>query len=454
MKATPWPYHLANIIVHIINTWLVYAILRRFFKREAGFLGAALFAVHPIHVEAVTWISGRGYLIIALFTFLCYLLYRKATYPEEGATTFNWRYYVLCLLLFCYFIVEQFNFFALVLPLFVFSDLTFGKWRRNWKWWIPLFVIVAFRLVAARATVVMRVEAVAKEMGVGSKVWDPQSWSNPLYNMAYSLFSHLQLLVWPQNLTIYHEPPIITRTLLNVELAAMALLVIALPFIFKRARPVFFALGVYAIFFIPTYSPILISWLVAERYAYVPSIALSICMCFAHERIVARNPARRRMLLTGWVIVCCALSVRTVIRNEDWKTPQRFWLSTALVSPDSPRSHNNLGDAYAQEENFAMAITAFKNAITIKPDYADAYHNLANIYQHIGNVKEAIPNYEKAIALNPSLYESYANLGVAYLNVGEVDKAIKILAEALRLRPDDRAASDALAFAIQKKNEK
>jgi hypothetical protein len=311
---------------------------------------------------------------------------------------------------------------------------------------------VAGRLLLAQATIVNRIESVAKELGVGKGIWDMRNWSNPFYNMSYSLFEHLRLLVWPHQLTLYHEPPTITRTMLNIELVVLGLLLIAVPFIFKKAKPVFFGLGIYVIFFIPSYSPVLISWLVAERYAYIPSIGFCTGLCFAYEKFVRDDSGRRKIALTVAVFLITCYGVRTVIRNEDWKTTQRMWRSTSEVSFLSPRAHNNMGDAYAQEENFAGAIKEFKRSIELKPDYADAYHNLANINQHIGNLPEAITNYEKALFFNPALFESNYNLAVAYINTDQPDKAIALLNRAFTFWPDNPDLAMALTFAVKKKN--
>jgi hypothetical protein len=357
--------------------------------------------------------------------------------------------------------------------LLIFSDITLGKWRKNWKLWIPFFVILALKFLMGHNFIADRIEAVAKEAGLGS------TWTNPIYNMSYSFFMHLGLLVWPYKLTLYHEPPVITRTLLNIELVVLAVGLLSLLLIllikkarqvfFVKIRPVFFGLGIFVLFLAPTYSPVLISWLVAERYAYIPSIAFSVWLAFAYEKYASppapragparkngaeKSEARRRQAMTVFIILIAMYSVRTIVRNEDWKTPGRLWLSTTQVSPFSPRAHNNMGDVYVQEGNFDGAIREFKRALALKPDYADVYHNLANTYQFLGNTQEAIKYYETALSYNPKLFESYYNLSIAYINSGEADKAIELLNKGLQMRPQDANLTSALEFALKKKYEK
>jgi tetratricopeptide (TPR) repeat protein len=279
------------------------------------------------------------------------------------------------------------------------------------------------------------------------------TWTNPFFNLVYSFFSHLWLLLWPARLTLYHEPAAISPPALNLGIVTLVILIIALFFLFKKAKEIFFAITLFILFLTPTYSPVMVSWLVAERYLYFPSIALSITASFLYDRYVSplRNIQKKNLLLGLFIFIIASFAVRTVARNEDWKTPQQLWRQTALVSPASPRAHNNLGDIYSQEGNTDGAIREFSKAIELKPDYADAYHNLATTYYRLGNIKEAVKFYQQAISSNPDLFESHFNLGVIYLDRGDPDLAVKEFEEAVRIRPQEPNARQALEAAIKRK---
>ncbi|MFH0913635.1 MAG: tetratricopeptide repeat protein [Candidatus Omnitrophota bacterium] len=450
----PFIYHLTNIILHSLNAILVFFFLRLFFQTQAAFWGTCLFAVHPIHTEAATWVSGRPYIILSLFILGAYFLYQKASgFPsnepanKKNGESFRSPYYIISLLVFTYFIIQHISFYFLFPFFLILSDVTFGKWRKNWKLWLPYLGIVILRLIVARVEVMTRVTAVAKEIGTGI------TWTNPFFNLVYSFFSHAGLVLWPDKLTLYHEPAIISSFALKIGIAVLLLLLCSLPFIFRRTKEIFFAIVLFILFLAPTYSPVMVSWLVAERYVYFPSVALSIMLSFSYEKYLAPivNIKKRNFFIGLLIFIISGYAVRTVIRNEDWKSPERFWRQTVLVSPDSPRSHNNMGDVYSQEGNVQGAIKEFTKAIEIKPDYADAYHNLATTYYSQGNVKEAIKLYEQGVSLNPELFESHFNLGVIYLDAGRVDLAVKELQEALRLRPEDAAVRQALNLALARK---
>lgn len=440
-KENPFWYHLASVVLHSANTILVFIFLKLFFNSKTSLLGAALFAVHPVHAEAVSWISGRVYLAAALFTFSIYLLYRRAIYSQEPGLRSRIFYYLSGLLLFSYLIVKQFPFYILT-PLFLMlSDFTFGRLRKNWKLWSPFLAIAVLRLAMAKNFISWRIDSVARDMGSGP------DWSNPIFNLAYSFFSHLGLLIWPAKLTLYHEPAIISPAILIAELLILALLALTLPLLYRKAKPIFFALGIFTIYLAQTYSPVLISWLVAERYAYIPSVALSMFLCWVYDRYARKSGAARNTALIFFMLIIASYSLRTVFRNEDWKTPERLWRATLNTSPLSPRAHNNMGDIYARQGNSAAALLEFKKATELNPRYADAYHNLANTYYSQGNFKEAIGHYQKALAFNPDLFESHYNLGILYAGSGDCDRAAQELARAVQLRPGDKNARSALNFA-------
>jgi tetratricopeptide (TPR) repeat protein len=445
LKDNPLAYHLTNVILHSINTILVFIFLSLFFKTETSLLGASIFAVHPIHAEAVSWISGRVYLVAALFIFSIYFSYLRATQTQKSQIKTGILYYLFSLLLFSYFMVKHFPFGSLIPFFLILSDVTFAKWRKNWKLWLPFLGILALRLSLAKNLLFERIDSVARD--TGSAI----TWANPVFNLAYSFFSHLGLLIWPAKLTLYHEPAVISPLGLTLELLALSALVLTLPLSYRKAKPIFFALGIFVIYLAPTYSPVLISWLVAERYAYIPCVALSICLCWAYEKYIKKSKTRRNKALVFFIVIITVYSMRTVMRNEDWKTPERLWESTLKVSPLSPRAHNNMGDVYSRTGNMEAAMLEFRKAIELNPNYADAYHNLANTYYSQGNLGQAILYYQKAVASNPGLFESHYNLGIAYINIGDFDKATEELTKAAQLRPDDKNVRFALEFCLKKK---
>lgn len=424
------PYHLASVILHFVNTILVFWFLRLFFKAWPSFLSALIFAAHPIHTEAVTWISGRPYPVLAFFALIIYLLYYKATHYENKK--FSFITYLASLAIFAYFIIKNFSFCAFLPFFIVSSDIIFGRAKKNWKLWVPFFLILALRLSLAtqvihqRAIFTLLYKAGASEM-----------WRNPVFPFIYSIFLHLWLLAWPVKLTFFHEPVVFYPLAMWSGFMALIVFISFLPYIFKKAKVIFLGILMYALFLAPTYSPIPLTSVVAERYAYLPSIFLSILFAFFYEKYLQRLAERNRPIATLlFISLIAAYGVRTIIRNADWKDEKRLWKATLSAAPYSPWAHNSMGSVYLQEGNINKAIDEFNLALKINPDLAEAYNNRGRAYQDSGDINQAILDYTRAININPDFVEAYNNRGIAYKKKNEFDKAISDYNRALKLNPN------------------
>ncbi|MGE5197428.1 MAG: tetratricopeptide repeat protein, partial [Deltaproteobacteria bacterium] len=436
MKNNPLSYHLTNVILHALNTILVFIFLRLFFKAAPSFLGACLFAVHPVHVEAVAWITAGNYIMISLFILATYLLYHTAFYtvPETRKKPAYQKIrlyrYLISLSLFSYFLINNFSFYFL-LPLFlVVSDITFNRWRRNWKLWLPYLAVVFIRLTLAKGVISARIDSAAREMGTAV------AWHNPFPDFIYSVFTHLGLLLWPARLTLYHQPINVSATGLVAGALVLLALAAAIPFLFRKAKAAFFGVIIFILFLAPTYSPVTITSLVAERYDYFPSLALGIFAAFCYERLRFKNEGANKYILLLLIFAVAACGVRTVARNEDWKNQSRLWRSAVAVSPKSPWAHNNMGYAYQSEGNFDGALVEYKKAIELKPNLLDAYNNLGTIYQRIGRSQEAIDTYNTILKIDPAYVKAYNNIGVIYNEMGKTEDAIAVYKKALEINPN------------------
>ncbi len=265
---------------------------------------------------------------------------------------------------------------------------------------------------------------------------------NPAVKFTLVIFKHLLLMLWPLKLTFFHEPIEYNPALLGLGMFFLAILILAMPFIFKKSKEGFLGIAIFILFLFPVYSPIpLASNLVAERYVYFPSIALSIFAALLYGKCAgASNKALRRIALVVFLALVLFCALRTVIRNEDWKTPEKFWKSTIAVSPDSPSAYNALGLMYKEKGDIGNALISFEKAIALKPDYTFAYNNLGNLYSDIGKREEAIVWYKKVIEINPKDLDAHYNLGITYSEIGRLDEAAASLRKAVEINPRDAQA--------------
>jgi tetratricopeptide (TPR) repeat protein len=429
-KHDPFVYHLTNVLLHIINSILVFYFLRLFFDTTASVLGACLFVVHPVHAEAVSWVSGRPYLIITLFIFIPYFFYLSATKTFNSHNELNLKAYLLSLLIFTYFLLGNTSTNLLFPFLLILSDLTFQRWQKTWRLWIPFLAITGLRIITLRGAIVGRVAFVANDFG------GPVAWTNPLINFSYSFFSHLALLFWPDKLTLYHEPVHLSSLTFKIDMVILFFLLLGLPFIFKKAKELLFAMGIFILFLAHTYSPFKICPLVAERYLYFPSVFLSIILAFYWERVISKNKEFKGFGLVLLILAISAYALRTLIRNEDWKTPGRFWRATAEVSPDNARARNSLGMVYWREKELQKAVAECSKAVALNPNYAKAYNNLGILYSNMERKEEAVSLYKKSIALDSNCAEPYNNLAILYSDMGKEEEALVLYRKAIGLKRD------------------
>jgi len=415
-------YHIINIILHGICSILVFFILSSFFGSWAAFLATLLFACHPIHTETVTWISGKTYSLSAALILASFILYRRATREDKLKPLAYIFSVILC---------DPFHthWYVGLYPLMIITyDVIFGKVKKHWKYWIPYILIVTAWIIKESVAISDRIEILRTPLIIGT--------NNPIYKFAYSFFAHLQLLLWPAQLTLYHEPARITQQLLFVELFVLFIALFFLPRLFKRSKKLFFGLGIFVLFLAPTYSPVLISWTLAERYLYIPSIGFFMLIAFLIKKY-SQTPKAKNIVLIVVMLLIGVFSIRTIIRNQDWKDRATFWQATVKVSPESSKAHNNMGDIYSIEGDLEMAAWSFRHATELNPNYAEGFHNLGFTYTKTKQYDKAIKYYKKAISLDPTLLQSYQNLSAIYLSRGETGLAKKYLQEALRLAPTD-----------------
>lgn len=394
-----WPYHLFNISFHVVNSILVFVFLLGFLGVNPSFWGALLFASHPVQSEAVSWISGKSYLLLCAFVISSFLLYKKAVSSDicRKVKLAAFRFGILYTLSMLVYILALFTAWQAVLypGMIILFDVIYNRWREKIKLWLPFIFVTVIWLVIKNYLIKIRVASITADMAESGL-------SNPLYNMSFSLFEHAKLILWPIKLTIYHEPLSCSLMVLVVQIFLLITVVCFSPLLLKKAKPVFFAFGLYVLFLGTTYSPVMLSWLLAERYLYIPLIGFCMVAAFSLEKCFSKEKIKESVIVC-LIILIGAYSVRTIYRNEDWKDRSLFWRATLRISPLSPRSHINMGDVYRREKNYEEAIREFKTAIKLGHNYAEAYFNLAETYQEMGRINEAKANFEKAVFLKPEL---------------------------------------------------
>ncbi len=450
-------YHLMNMAWHILAALSLFGLIQILFKDgKLSLLCALLFIVHPIHTEAVAYISGRADSLAAFFIFLSFILYLK--HGEKKGV------FVLGGMMISYVLALLSKEISLILPpLVFFYHYAFSKPVDK-----KAFSVLAGTLIGYILWRLLVVGGGSVAEGI------PPAFFERLPGVFVALTNYYRLLVLPFDLHMeyggllfpYAEP----KAIVGVVLLALTLLYV----LSKRRRDpfLFFAAGWFFITLLPSSNLFFpINAYMAEHWLYLPSIGFFLIV--ARFLIALYEDQKHKGLAIAVMIGLLAFyGVLTVRQNRYWNNGIDFYKRMLHYAPSSSRlynnlakayhddgkndelieilraaiqlqsdnalAHNNLGNAYKETGNFKEAVRSYQQAIAIDPKHAGPYYNLSTIYSDIENKKdEAIALLNKSIELSPNFSKSYNKLGLIYLERGETEKTIELLGCAMKLNPDD-----------------
>jgi len=432
---SPVHYHIFSLLTYLMILVVLFVFVYLIFGEKIAKISTILFAVLPIHVEAVSWIAGRPYLINALFILLSMvsLIYFINTSQKK---------YLYSLLIFIplSFFAEKTRFAAL--PLLV--VLYWFSFNNPYKKKIDLGKILIIFGCLFLAVIIFiwpsllnRIDVVNSGINASESIF-----YNPFFQYPTAIAKYLQLIWFPADLTLYHTMYIIPNWI-NWLILLTFLSLIGISFF--KDRKIFFALSFIFLAAAPSMLPVKISWLVAERYVFLGSLGWSIFLALIFEKV-----AKKVKLLSLIVLVLLVLiySTRVFLRNIDWQTNHNLWVNSCQVSPNSHNAWNNIGDDYdklAQLEKtekgimrqYLNAIKGFTQSTVVKPNYADAFHNRANIFYKIGRLDLARDSYKIALSFNPMMYQTYLSLIQIDLVEKKYDLASEDLKALKKINPTD-----------------
>lgn len=415
-------FRLSNILFHIGSTILIYLILLKISRsKKIALFTSALFAVHPAISEAVVWISGgmyTQYTFFFLLAFFFYILSQKSI-----------KYYLLSLLSYLFSFMSHPVMPAGLAVIFLFYEFSFGNLKRNWPKSIGFLVILLAYVFVNLASLGER------ESTLQAVHYQEKGVDNLFFLLPVALSSYFELIFWPKILTLYHSELFFNAFSFTVRSFLTMVFFFSLGLALFKNRYLFFWLSFFLIALSPTLTPFRLNWIVAERYIYLPSIGIFASFAYFLDKLIQSKKKLSIIFFTVFIVVTTALTIRTMIRNIDWKNEDNLWIATGKTSPSSPNTHNNLGDVYGRWGDKQKALQEFQKAIQLKPNYADAYHNLANTYHELGDDEKALENYQKASSLNPKLWQSLQNIAAIYYQRKKYDQAQDYIQKALQINP-------------------
>jgi protein O-mannosyl-transferase len=459
----PWGHHLTNILFHAAAAILLFFALRDLTGNLwPSALAAAIFAVHPLRVESVAWVSERKDVLSGVFFMLILGVY--ARYARGNSARSLWYITVLILLalgLMCKPTLVTVPFVLLLLDYWPLGrsqsspslgrGITKETWSRLVFEKLPLFVLSAASCVAT---------LLAQKQALDASLKPP--FGERVGNALVSYVIYLGQMIWPARLAVLYPYPEGHLKVAPVILALLLLLVISVAFFLWRKRYPFLLVGWlwYLGMLVPMIGIIQVgSQVRADRYTYLPQIGLYLLVAWSAMELFHQLRRSRVILATAVLLTITALITRSYFQTSYWHDTETLWRHAIATTSDNYIASNNLAQFLFQSGRFDEAIAECERALNIKPDFAAAHNNLGAALvknqrvrdgarrQH-GAVDEAIAHYRRAVQINPDFAQAHNNLGTALLLKGQVDEAIAHYQKTLEINPNYAEARYSLGNAF------
>jgi tetratricopeptide (TPR) repeat protein len=413
---------------------------------------AALFGLHPLHVESVAWIAERKDVLSAFFgmlTILCYHWYVKR--PAVGRYLPVFIFFALGLmakpmLVTLPFVLLLLDFWPLR-RFVVGAAPVAGAIRQNSGVGFLIYEKVPLLMLTAVSSVITFI--VQQESGtVGSLTIYP--FQIRIANALVSYSAYIGKMFWPVNLAVLYPHP---DMLPAWQTAASCLLLIGISLLAIRTvrhRP-YFAVG--WLWYLGTLIPVIGlvqvgSQAMADRYTYVPLIGLFIIVAWGVPELLAAWRLRKAWLTGAAMLTLSALMVLSWLQVRYWKDSVALFEHTLNVTGSNHIIHTNLGNALVSRGEFDHAIGHYTQALRIRPDSAEVHNNLGVAFNRQGKVDKALEYYVAALRLNPAYVEAYNNLGTVRVTQGKLLEGLSHYHQALALDRDNARAHNNVGLVL------
>ncbi|MEJ2430175.1 MAG: tetratricopeptide repeat protein [Deltaproteobacteria bacterium] len=459
-------YHLTNLLLHLANVLLLFFVLKLMTGDlwRSGFV-AALFALHPLHVESVAWVTERKDVLSTLFWMLTMWAYFRYV---QGPTA---KRYLLILVPLVFGLLAKPMLVTLPFVLLLLDYWPLGRFQvgqspdgpevtvqGSIKSGQPMSSVLSlvwekiplFALVAVSSVVTFLAEK------SGGALAHSESWpiSIRIANGLLSYVKYMGKMIWPHNLAIFYPHPGHSLPMWKAAGAGFLLLCISILVVRGARRYPYLLVG--WLWYIGTLVPVIGfvqvgSQAMADRFTYIPLIGLFIIIGWGVPEIVPRWPHRNLSLATLSTTVLLFLTVLTWKQVQYWQNGISLFEHTLEVTSNNWLCNYNLGTALDKQGRTDDAIKHYQEALRIKPDYAEAHNNLGIALDKQGRIDDAIKHYQETLRIEPDNGEAHNNLGIDLDRKGRIDDAIKHYQETLRIEPDNAEAHNNLGIDLARK---
>jgi tetratricopeptide (TPR) repeat protein len=445
-------HHLVNVLLHTIATLVLFFALRSMTGPSragcvwrSGFV-AALFAIHPLRVESVAWISERKDVLSGVFFMLTLLAY--ARYARKP----SWLGYAFVLVCFAFGLMAKPMLITLPVILLLLdywplrrfpepsSRQTWRTFRRLFLEKIPLFVLSVASCIAT---------LVVQDLAIGSTEHLPLQWR--LTNALVSYVEYLRQMIWPTNLMPFYVHPENRLPGWEIALALMVLITISAIAVRLRRKHPYLLVGWawYVIMLLPVIGIIQVGLQGhADRYTYLPQIGIYLAIAWTIGDLSERWRARSFVVSSSAAVVIIALATLSWKQTSYWRGTESLWTHALEVEPDSDVAHTGLGGILLARGRVSEAISHYERALQLRSGNAGAHHGLAVALAGQNRTEEAIDHWKKSLEILPDNIEALNRLAVALATTARTREAMAEWEKVLAYEPNDANAANNLAWVL------
>ncbi|PYI63700.1 MAG: hypothetical protein DMF07_09515 [Verrucomicrobia bacterium] len=437
-------HHFANVLLHTVAAVLLFLLLQQMTGAlwKSAFV-AAVFAIHPLHVESVAWVAERKDVlsgVLFMLTLLAYVHYAR--------TPSTWRYgivaFVFALGLMSKPMLVTLPFVLLLLDYWPLRRITDQRSHPGHQF---LSLLVEKIPLIALSAVSSFVTFVAQRGAIG---WTEQlPMLARINNALVTYVIYVRQMFWPANLAVFYPHPENRLPPWEISLAVAVLIGITVAAVILRKKASYFIIGWlwYLGMLVPVIGLVQVGWQGhADRYTYLPQIGLYIAGTWAFADLTASWGPRRVLLSAAALLVVGALSCSASIQTSYWRNSETLFTHALAVTKHNDVAENNLGIIFLQNGQLDNAISRLQAAIDLRPENGPAHNNLAKALLQKGRVAEAMVHYRKFLEIEPENVEARNILGTALIQQGQIREAIKQWQDALGIEPENGNAASNLAW--------
>jgi Flp pilus assembly protein TadD len=425
----PLGYHVVNVLLHAVNAVLFWILLKRL-NVPGAWWAAAVFALHPVHVMSVAWITELKNVLSGVFFLLALLAYLR--FSDSGQKSS----YGLALGLYVAALLSKTA--TSILPVAIVLILWWKRGRVERKYLAPILPFLALAIGFGAFTLWL------EKFEKGAFGWEfAVPFPERLLVAGRSFWFCLGKLVWPVRLTFIY--PRWEMNPANVDsylflFGAVAVLVALWWMRSRIGRAPFAALLYFALAF-PSLVLVQVLYMmrysfVSDHWQYLGSLGVIALVVGALVLWVERSgEAARRMAPVVGVVVLTFLGGLTWRQGYIYRDVETLWRDTLAKNPKAVMAHNNLGNLLMLQGNAAEAVEHYEQALRYQPDFAEAHYNLGFALAHAGQTEAAIQEFERALRLKPDEAKTHYNLGAALMRMGRLAEAINQFESAVRIKP-------------------